>query len=122
GPDESTGTARPRVKGAQDPVEGAPRDQPPGGIGPHEDNERHRVHLLEDEGIRDDHREGAVPDGTPHHLSEVQVIPSAMFPLRRFRVEDDSMRPELATGDYVLVNHWAYRFRSPAKGDIVVVW
>ncbi|TLZ83380.1 MAG: nickel-type superoxide dismutase maturation protease [Methanobacteriota archaeon] len=44
-----------------------------------------------------------------------------MFPLRRFRVEDDSMRPELATGDYVLVNRWAYRFRPPAKGDIVVV-
>ncbi len=44
-----------------------------------------------------------------------------MFPLRRFRVEDDSMRPELQPGDYVLVNRWAYKFRSPAKGDLVVV-
>jgi nickel-type superoxide dismutase maturation protease len=44
-----------------------------------------------------------------------------MFPLRRFRVEDDSMRPALEPGDYVLVNCWAYKFRSPAKGDLVVV-
>ncbi len=44
-----------------------------------------------------------------------------MFPLRRFRVEDDSMRPGLEPGDYVLVNRWAYKFRPPAKGDLVVV-
>ena len=44
-----------------------------------------------------------------------------MFPLRRFRVEDDSMRPALEPGDYVLVNRWAYKFRPPAKGDVVVV-
>jgi len=44
-----------------------------------------------------------------------------MLPLRRFRVEDDSMRPALEPGDYVLVNRWAYKFRPPAKGDLVVV-
>src|SRR2546428_9315781 len=44
-----------------------------------------------------------------------------MFPLRRFRIEDDSMRPALEPGDYVLVNRWAYKFRPPAKGDLVVV-
>lgn len=44
-----------------------------------------------------------------------------MFPFRRFRVEDDSMRPTLAPGDFVLVNRWAYRFRPPARGDVVVV-
>jgi len=49
------------------------------------------------------------------------VIPSAMFPLRRFRVEDDSMRPALEPGDYVLVNRWAYKFHPPVKGDLVVV-
>jgi len=49
------------------------------------------------------------------------VNPSAMFPLRRFRVEDDSMRPALEPGDYVLVNRWAYKFRAPVKGDVVVV-
>jgi nickel-type superoxide dismutase maturation protease len=44
-----------------------------------------------------------------------------MFPLRRFRVEDESMRPALQPGDYVLVNRWAYRFRTPRPGDLVVV-
>lgn len=44
-----------------------------------------------------------------------------MLPLRRFRVEDDSMRPTLEPGDYVLVNRWAYKFRLPAKGDLVVM-
>jgi nickel-type superoxide dismutase maturation protease len=49
------------------------------------------------------------------------VIRPVTFPLRRFRVEDDSMRPTLEPGDYVVVNRWAYRFRQPAKGDLVVV-
>jgi signal peptidase I len=44
-----------------------------------------------------------------------------MFPFRRFRVEDESMRPTLEPGDYVLVNRWAYRTRSPSPGDLVVV-
>jgi signal peptidase I len=44
-----------------------------------------------------------------------------MFPFRRFRVEDESMRPTLEPGDYVLVNRWAYRTRAPARGDLVVV-
>ena len=44
-----------------------------------------------------------------------------MFPLRRFRIEDESMRPTLEPGDYVLVNSWAYRFRRPRRGDLVVL-
>jgi nickel-type superoxide dismutase maturation protease len=44
-----------------------------------------------------------------------------MLPLRRFRVADHSMRPTLEPGDYVLVNRWAYRFRPPSPGDLVVV-
>ena len=43
-----------------------------------------------------------------------------MFPLSRFRVADDSMRPTLLPGDYVLVNRWAYAFRAPGPGDIIV--
>jgi len=31
------------------------------------------------------------------------------------------MRPTLEPGDYVLVNRWAYWFRRPRKGDLVVV-
>lgn len=44
-----------------------------------------------------------------------------MFPLHRFRIEDESMRPTLEPGDYVFVNEWAYRFRPPTPGDLVVV-
>lgn len=44
-----------------------------------------------------------------------------MFPFRRFRVEDESMRPTLDPGDYVVVNRWAYRFRSPVAGDLIVM-
>jgi len=43
-----------------------------------------------------------------------------MLPFARFRVEDDSMKPYLEAGDYVLVNRWAYRFRPPKAGDVVV--
>ena len=44
-----------------------------------------------------------------------------MFPLSRFRVADDSMRPTLLPGDYVLVNRWAFRRRAPVAGEIVVL-
>jgi len=44
-----------------------------------------------------------------------------MFPITRFRVDDRSMEPILAPGDYVLVNRWSYKLHDPAKGDLVVV-
>lgn len=44
-----------------------------------------------------------------------------MFPFRRFRVDDESMRPTFEPGDFVLVNRWAYRFRDPRPGDLVVL-
>lgn len=31
------------------------------------------------------------------------------------------MSPHIERGDYVVVNRWAYRFRGPARGDVVVV-
>ena len=42
------------------------------------------------------------------------------FPLARFRVDQRSMSPALDPGDYVLVNRWAYAFREPEVGDLVV--
>ena len=44
-----------------------------------------------------------------------------MLPLKRFRVDERSMSPVLDPGDYVLVNRWAYAFREPAAGDLVVL-
>ena len=36
-------------------------------------------------------------------------------------VQDISMEPALKPGDFVLVNKWAYLFREPAKGDVIVL-
>ena len=43
-----------------------------------------------------------------------------MLPLARFRVEQRSMSPLLNPGDYVIVNQWAYVFREPRVGDLIV--
>lgn len=44
-----------------------------------------------------------------------------MMPFARFRVNDRSMEPTLAPGDYVIVNRWSYRLHRPLRGDLVVV-
>ncbi len=44
-----------------------------------------------------------------------------MFPIARFRVDDRSMEPTLAPGDFVLVNRLSYKLHEPAKGDLVVL-
>jgi nickel-type superoxide dismutase maturation protease len=44
-----------------------------------------------------------------------------VFPLARFRVDDNSMEPALRPGDYVIVHRWAYRHEAPEAGDIVVL-
>ncbi|TLZ52579.1 MAG: nickel-type superoxide dismutase maturation protease [Methanobacteriota archaeon] len=44
-----------------------------------------------------------------------------MFPIARFRVDDRSMEPTLAPGDFVLVNRLSYRRHAPSRGDLVVV-
>ena len=35
-------------------------------------------------------------------------------------IDGPSMEPGLHTGEYVLVNQLAYRFGSPARGDVIV--
>lgn len=42
------------------------------------------------------------------------------LPIRRFRVEDDSMEPSLRPGDYVLVNALSYTLWRPKERDVVV--
>jgi signal peptidase I len=38
----------------------------------------------------------------------------------RIRVDGDSMRPTLISGEYVVVNRLSYRLGSPQRGDIIV--
>ena len=45
----------------------------------------------------------------------------ALFPFARYQVEGESMAPNLATGERVVVNKAAYLFSQPRPGDRVVV-
>jgi nickel-type superoxide dismutase maturation protease len=45
----------------------------------------------------------------------------SLFPLTRFRVEGDSMRPTLRPGDHLVVNRAAYLLSRPRPGDLVVL-
>lgn len=58
-------------------------------------------------------------------LVETAVLTVAIFLLVRvavqnFKVEGDSMLPNMHNGEYILVNKIDYYFESPSRGDIVV--
>src|SRR5579884_1499626 len=58
-------------------------------------------------------------------LVETAVLTIAIFLLVRvavqnFKVEGESMLPNLQNGEYILVNKVDYYFQSPQRGDIVV--
>ncbi len=42
------------------------------------------------------------------------------FVVQAFKIPSSSMVPTLLVGDHLLVNKFIYRFRGPARGDIVV--
>jgi len=42
------------------------------------------------------------------------------FVVQAFKIPSGSMIPTLLVGDHILVNKFVYRFRDPARGDIVV--
>ncbi|MBI4343781.1 MAG: signal peptidase I [Candidatus Omnitrophica bacterium] len=42
------------------------------------------------------------------------------FIMAPFKIPSGSMRPTLLEGDRILVNKFLYRFRPPARGDIIV--
>jgi signal peptidase I len=58
-------------------------------------------------------------------LIETAVLTIAIFlivrvALQNFKVEGDSMYPNLHNGEYILVNKIDYKIRSPQRGDIIV--
>jgi len=58
-------------------------------------------------------------------LIETAVLTIAIFlivrvALQNFKVEGDSMFPNLHNGEYILVNKIDYMLRSPHRGDIIV--
>jgi len=42
------------------------------------------------------------------------------FVVQAFKIPSGSMIPTLLVGDHILVNKFLYRFRDPARGDVVV--
>jgi inner membrane protease subunit 1 len=46
---------------------------------------------------------------------------AALSPLRRYRVEGESMTPDVSPGERVLVNRAAYWLHKPSTGDLVVL-
>src|SRR5439155_4056104 len=117
-PEDVPGTPRHDVEGAQDRLEGPAGDQSPGRRRPSESDERRRLDVLENKGIRDDHGEGPLSHRAADRLPEVQVTAARIFPFTRFRVEDERRRLTLGPGHYVRVNRWAYRFHSPKREDL----
>lgn len=53
-------------------------------------------------------------------LAVLIVIPVRLFVAQPFVVEGASMHPTFASGDYLIVDQLSYRFREPARGEVVV--
>lgn len=53
-------------------------------------------------------------------LAAIIVIPIRMFVFQPFIVSGESMYPTFHNGDYLIVDEVSYRFREPARGDVVV--
>ena len=48
------------------------------------------------------------------------VIVKGIAPVETFSIPADSMAPALASGDYVVVDRWAYRLGKPQAGEIAI--
>lgn len=48
------------------------------------------------------------------------VIPIRVFVVSPFIVDGDSMHPTFANLDYLVIDEFLYRFRAPARGEVVV--
>lgn len=49
------------------------------------------------------------------------IIPIRWFLFQPFVVTGDSMRPNFLDGDYLIIDELTYRFRDPARGEVVVL-
>src|SRR5665213_547873 len=53
-------------------------------------------------------------------LALVIVLPIRYFLFQPFIVQGDSMDPNFASGDYLIVDEISYRFSTPQRGDVMV--
>lgn len=54
-------------------------------------------------------------------IALVIVAPLRLYVFQPFLVRGDSMEPNYHTGDYLIVDQLSYRFRSPERGEVVVL-
>ncbi|TSA43855.1 signal peptidase I [bacterium] len=53
-------------------------------------------------------------------LIVVVVIPIRLFVISPFVVDGESMHPTFENLDYLVVDEFLYRFKAPARGDVIV--
>ena len=53
-------------------------------------------------------------------IALIIVIPVRYFLFQPFVVNGQSMEPNFAHGDYLIVDEISYRFRSPERGEVIV--
>ncbi len=53
-------------------------------------------------------------------LALVIVVPIRILVFQPFFVKGDSMEPNFANGDYLIVDELSYHFRDPKRGEVVV--
>jgi signal peptidase I len=49
------------------------------------------------------------------------VVPLRLYVFQPFLVKGDSMVPNFHNGDYLIVDELSYRFRSPERGEVIVL-
>lgn len=54
-------------------------------------------------------------------IALVIVVPLRLFVFQPFLVKGDSMVPSFHNGDYLIVDELSYRFRSPERGEVIVL-
>lgn len=54
-------------------------------------------------------------------VAAIIVVPLRMFIFQPFLVKGDSMIPSFHNGDYLIVDEMSYRFRSPERGEVIVL-
>lgn len=54
-------------------------------------------------------------------IAALIVVPLRMFVFQPFLVKGDSMVPSFHNGDYLIVDELSYRFRSPERGEVIVL-
>lgn len=53
-------------------------------------------------------------------LAVLVVLPVRIFVAQPFVVEGESMHPTFENGNYLIVDELTYRFKAPARGDVIV--